>query len=70
MHTGNGFVGAKESVPWFTVCVLFGVDLRGVYRGDSLAGRGLKLIVDKEAGGLLVAVPVRSDVINKKIHVV
>lgn len=46
-------------------------DIRGVKRCDGLAScSGYNLVVDKEAGRLLVAVPVGGDDINEEIHVV
>lgn len=47
------------------------IDIRGVKRCDGLAsGGGYNLVVDEEAGGLLVAVPVGGDDINEEIHFV
>ena len=46
-------------------------DIRGVKRCDGLAScGGHNLVIDEEAGGLLVAVPVRGDNINEEIHFV
>lgn len=40
---------------------------RGVERSDGLATRGDEFVVDEEAGGLPVAVPIRGDKLHEEI---